>query len=173
MINPPLPGRIPINKLKIIEQKLERVVQVVDKPLSVFSGSDTRPQKHQPPDPSCFNGIRIQNLKEPDHELSSDNMESDMAKVRTILNDLCGEETSVADLYRIGKKKENNTRTRTLIVKLPNYWQYRTVLASTHKLKDSSDNVFISRELTKIELEQEKSLLKRRYELIQSGQVAK
>ena len=106
LINPPLPGRIPINKLKIIEQKLERVVQVVDKPPSVLSGSDTRPQKHQPPDPSCFNGIRIQNLKEPDHELSSDNMESDMAKVRTILNDLCGEETSVADLYRIGKKKK-------------------------------------------------------------------
>ena len=77
-------------RLKLIEQKLERLVQVVDKPAplpppppppSVLSGSDTRPQKPQPPDPSCFNGIRIQNLKEPDHELSSDNMESDMAKV--------------------------------------------------------------------------------------------
>ena len=82
-----------------------------------------------------------------------------MAKVRTILNDLCGEETSVADLYRTGKKKENVTRPRTLIVKLPNDWQYRKVLASTHKLKNSSDNVFISRELTKVELELEKSLL--------------
>ena len=159
-------------RLKLIEQKLERVVQVVDKPPSVLSGSDTRPQKPQQPDPSCFNGIRIQNLKEPDHELSSDNMESDMAGVRTILNDLCGEEATIADLYRTGNKKENVTRPRTLIVKLPNYWQYRKVLARTHKLKDSSDNVFISHELTKIELELEKSLLKCRYELIQSGQVA-
>ena len=89
------------------------------------------------------------------------------------MNDPCGEEISVADLYRTGKKKENITRPRTLIVKLPNYWQYRKVLASTHKLKDSSDNGFISRELTKIELELEKKLLKCRYELIQSGQVAK
>ena len=58
--------------------------------------------------------------------------------------------------------------------RLSKYWLHsRKVLASTHKLKDSSDNVFISRELTKIELELEKNLLKCRYELIQSGQVAK
>ena len=29
-----------------------------------------------------------------------------MAKVRSVLNDLCGEEIIVADLYRTGKKKK-------------------------------------------------------------------
>ena len=71
---------------------------------------------------------------------------------------------SIGDVIRLGRYDEN--KTRTILLKVPNAYQRRMTLLSARKLKNSSQPFFLSRQLTKEEVDQENLALVRRRQVI-------
>ena len=65
--------------------------------------------------------------------------------------------------------KPNSGKSRSVIVKLNSVWSARKLLSKAYKLKDYSSAVFLSKSLSKTGQELERTLLKERFELNESG----
>ena len=78
-------------------------------------------------------------------------------------------EAIINDCARVGKFVENSPTHRKLIVRFNSVWHVRKIIANAHKLKDNPDKIFISPDLSDNDRIIEKNLLKKRWELIQSG----
>ena len=75
--------------------------------------------------------------------------------------------TEINDIIRLGINDEN--KTRTIQIKIPNPWQQRNILLSARELKTFDTPIFLSRQLTCEEAVMENKALKRRRKLIQEG----
>ena len=76
----------------------------------------------------------------------------------------CGiEKIMVEDVFRLGKFDEAAQRTRPIVVKFTNPWNYRLLLMSDQKLK--VQNNFVRAFLSKDDWEKEKKLLGYRFKL--------
>ena len=117
----------------------------------------------------CKTGIRIQNVPEIASQNSAQRLQHDMKYVIAILKHTIGEEPTISDCLRIGKNDE--TKRRGIIKKLPNIWTTRKILANSHHMKDypADYRAFISRELTHEERIIERNLLNKRRDLIENG----
>ena len=76
---------------------------------------------------------------------------------------------STADSFRMGRYKTENERPRSLVVTLTSVWDKNKIIQNSHLLKTYKNKIFISSELTSTERIVERKLLKKRWELIQSG----
>ena len=65
--------------------------------------------------------------------------------------------------------KPNSGKSRTIIIKLNSAWSARMLFSKAYKLKDYSSAVFLSKSLTKTGQELERTLLKKRFKLSESG----
>lgn len=89
--------------------------------------------------------------------------------VNKIFQHIGVETVQIKDLFRAGKYVSGNSRPRPLIVTLNSVWDCRKTLLNSFKLKGFETPIFISKSLSADELSLEKNLLRKRYELIQSG----
>ena len=67
----------------------------------------------------------------------------------------------VEDVFRLGKFDEAAQRTRPIVVKLTNQWNYRLFLMSNQKL--TAQNIFVKAFLSKADWEKEKKLIDYRF----------
>ena len=97
-------------------------------------------------------------------------LEHDQNEVRNILQHL-GEysDVNIENVFRLGKVGTTRNRPRMVIERFRNPYLASICFAKGYKLRDYGGNVFIYKSLSPDEIELEKKLLKRRYELIQSG----
>ena len=113
-----------------------------------------------------FDGIRIRGLQENDAESARERNERDMSGVKAMLNFL-EIDCEITELRRIGQQQVN--RNRTLAFKVANKWHRNLILLSVAKLKNYSQQLFVSRELNATEAKLEMEILKRRKEIIENG----
>ena len=114
--------------------------------------------------------IRIQNLPEPTDNTQLKRMESDENLVSDVLKHLNEwDRHNVSSVKRLRQFKSTNTRPRSVLVKFSNEWTASKVLKKAQLLKEFRTPVFVSKSLTSDELALEKLILKKRWELINSG----
>ena len=113
--------------------------------------------------------IRIQNLPEPTDNTQLKRMESDENLVSDVLKHLNEWDRHNISSKRLGPFKSTNTRPRSVLVKFSNEWTASKVLKKAQLLKEFRTPVFISKSLTSDELALEKLILKKRWELVNSG----
>ena len=110
-----------------------------------------------------MDGIRIRGITESQNPEARNRQEHDYSEVQKILHHL-NIDTNIEDVTRLGKYEVN--KARTILVKIPNPYQRRMILLSARKLQTYGKPVFISRQLSKEEAEQENQALIKRRELL-------
>ena len=75
----------------------------------------------------------------------------------------------ITDSFRLGKYRYDAIRPRLLLVRFKNPVLVRKLLAKSYMLKDYSDRIYLSRELTVDEEEVESRILSERYKLVETG----
>ena len=114
------------------------------------------------------NGVRIRGIEESKNEDPRKRAESDRSEVNAIMSFL-NINTQINDCRRLGTYKVN--KCRPILIKLANSWDKRILLMSLSKLRNYNKKVYISKELTPQEVQIENKLLKRRLELLQTGNI--
>ena len=129
-------------------------------------------------------GLRIRNMPEvkiPDNsdtKAKSEIMIKEREQVENVLQTLNpGCIDKITDVFRMGKYNRNAKFPRTIIVRMSSNWELRKTIANTFKLKgyktETGNSLFVSRELSKGDLLTEKAILQKRYELINTDNIAK
>ena len=77
--------------------------------------------------------IQIKNLHESTGEHQGERIEGELTKTN---------QAAIQDIFRAGKFKQGSPRPRTVIVRLTNAWQYRQILASCHRLKETQFDAY-------------------------------
>ena len=114
--------------------------------------------------------IRTQGIPESSSQITAKRFEDDSKLVTDVLEFIEKDASGcIQDVYRAGKVKPNSGKSRSIIVKLNSVWSARKLLSKAYKLKDYSSAVFLSKSLTKTGQELERTLLKKRFELSESG----
>ena len=108
-------------------------------------------------------GIRVRGIKESDDRDPRKRQEHDLAEIQQVFAHI-EVNCNINDLLRLGPR--NDTKTRTILVKVSNPWQRRLILSSASKLKTYDKPVYLSRELSREEATQENEALQKRRELI-------
>ena len=75
----------------------------------------------------------------------------------------------ITDSFWLVKYRSDATRPRTLLVRFKNPWLVCKLLAKSYILKDYSDRIYLSRELTVDEKKLESRILSERYKLVETG----
>ena len=107
--------------------------------------------------------IRVRGIKESDDRDPRKRQEHDLAEIQQVFAHIelnC----NINNLLRLGPR--NDTKTRTILVKVSNPWQRRLILSSASKLKLYDKPVFLSRELSREEATLENEALQKRRQLI-------
>ena len=156
------------NNLSSLEKKVEKAHHFVENKVNeseVETPENVRKQHSQ----DCSTGIRIQNVPEIASQSSTQRLQHDMKHVMAFLKHTIGEAPSFSNCFRIGKYDE--TKRRSIIVKLSNIWTTRRNMANSHPMKDypADYRATISRELTHEERIIERNLLRKRRDLIGNG----
>ena len=108
-------------------------------------------------------GIRVRGIKESDDRDPRKRQEHDLAEIQQVFAHI-EVNCNINDLLRLGPR--NDTKTRTILVKVSNPWQRRLILSSASKLKTYDKPVYLSRELSREEATIENEALQKRRELI-------
>ena len=127
-------------------------------------------KSNEPPKPSTpiikttntakdFDRIRLRSLQEIDAESARERNEKDRSEVKALLN-LLEIDCEIAELRRVGQQQVN--RNRTLVFKTANNWHRNLILLSVAKLKNYSQQLFVSRDLSATEAKLEMYNLKSR-----------
>ena len=137
------------------------------------SGYPTQPssiasrQKSPPKPAEELDGIRIRGIPESTEEEARLRQEHDLAEFQKVLTHM-DVNASIGDVIRLGRYDE---KIRTILLKVPNAYQRRRILLSARKLKNSPQPIFLSRQLTQEEADQENLALVRRRQLISDKSV--
>ena len=108
-------------------------------------------------------GIRVRGIKESDDRDPRKRQEHDLAEIQQVFAHI-EVNCNINDLLRLGPR--NDTKTRTILVKVSNPRQRRLILSSASKLKTYDKPVYLSRELSREEATLENEALQKRRELI-------
>ena len=100
---------------------------------------------------------------------TNERLEYERNYIQDIFNFMGLSTVSTADSFRMGRYKTENERPRSLVVTLTSVWDKNKIIQNSHLLKTYKNKIFISSELTSTEKIVERKLLKKRWELIQSG----
>lgn len=116
--------------------------------------------------------IRMSGIPESDRNKGND-IEHDSKHVRDVLEKMNEyEPVNIESVKRLGQPSSNSTgtkRPRMILVQFRNEWTANKCLSKGYMLKDHPFPVFIAKSLSKSEIEIEKTVLKKRAELINSG----
>ena len=107
-------------------------------------------------------GTRVRGIKESDDRDPRKRQEHDLAEIQQVFAHI-EVNCNINDLLRLGP--QNDTKTRTILVKVSNSWQRRLILSAS-KLKTYDKPVYLSRELSREEATLENEALQKRRELI-------
>ena len=130
-------------------------------PSSIASG------QNPPPKPAeQLDGIRIRGILESTEKEARLRQDHDLAEFQKVLTHM-GVNASIGDVKRLGRYDEN--KIRTILLNVPNAYQRRMILLSARKLKNSPQPIFLSRQLTKEEADQENLALVRRRQHIRTN----
>jgi len=114
--------------------------------------------------------LRIAGIKEAEEgQKYLDRQQHDIQNVEMILTHINRGNCKITDCFRLGKYKKESKRPRYVLVTFSSVWDRNMVLQSSKLLSNFQAKVFISPALNTQEMEIEKALLKKRYELISSG----
>jgi len=94
--------------------------------------------------------------------------QNDLNKLNEILTFL-GVENDVRDVQRLGKFDQERSAPRKLLVTFSTVWQAIKILNNAKLLKEFSYQVFVAPALSRTDLEIERTILKKRRELINDG----
>ena len=125
-------------------------------------------QKPPPKPAEELDGIRLRGIPESTKKEARLRQEHDLAEVQKVLTHM-EVNASIGDVIRLGRYDEN--KIRTILLKVPNAYQRRMILPSAMKLKNAPQPIFLSRQLTKEEADQENLTLIRRRKLISDKSV--
>ena len=110
------------------------------------------------------NKMVMYNIAESNKEESEDRIKEDKEKCKEIIEGILGvRDSDIQQVIRLGKKQENTSRPRPLLIKLKEEKIKHLVLKRAKKLKDEREEkyrkVFINRDMTPQEMEEEKKLV--------------
>jgi len=86
-----------------------------------------------------------------------------------ILKHIGKQQCKIIDCFRLGKYRKERQRSRSIIITFASVWDRNMVLQSAKNLSTFEEKIFISPALSPVEMEKEKKMLKKRWELINSG----
>ena len=114
--------------------------------------------------------IRVFGVQETTEDLSRiDRKNYDKTHIEKILKHLNKEHIQISDCYRLGKYSKENKHSRTLLVTFSSVWDKDMVLQSANSLATFNQRVFLSPALSDSDRLLERKILKKRWELINSG----
>jgi len=120
--------------------------------------------------PSLKYQIRIRGIDEAPDSLSYiDRQKYEIEQVEKILNHMNKNNCKICDCFRLGKYNKNMHKPRSLLVTFASVWDRNIVIQSASSLSNYSSEIFITPALSPQDMEKEKQILKKRWELIQSG----
>lgn len=112
----------------------------------------------------CFSGVPEVECKD-----KVKRQETDVNHIHAITEFLGLGSPLIREVHRYGKYDNERTSPRMLSVTFQSVWEPGKILAAANKLKSYHHKIFVRRVLSKSEYAIEKQLLKKRWELIQSG----
>ena len=138
---------------------MKELAKTVMETKNLLVKSDSNEKKKQPRvhEASIKDGIRIRRIVESEDRDPRKRQEYDMIKEKEVLDHI-GVEKEISGLIRIVKTQDKN---RTIILKVPNQWKKRTILATAARLKNYHPPVFVSEQLTKGEAKMDNNALMR------------
>jgi len=114
--------------------------------------------------------IRIMGVKEAPSDMNHiDRHAYELNCIQNILAHINETNIHITDCFRMGKFKADSQRPRTLLVTLSSVWDKRKILSKTTLLSNFGPKIFISPALSPSEINIEKRILKKRWELISKG----
>lgn len=111
--------------------------------------------------------VRIIGLKESVNKNFLERYNNDYKAVKDVLSFLELPDMLISDLRRLGKFSPD--RSRPVLVKFSHVWEVRKLISLARNLKNYSLKILIFPELCNQDKQKEKQILKKRYDLIQSG----
>ena len=114
--------------------------------------------------------IRITGVPEAPSDVKfSERQNTERESVINLLNFINVKNCSMTDCFRLGKFNPENKHPRTLLVTFSSVWDRSKILQSCSLLKNYKYTVFVSPELSSKDKIVHKAILKKRWQLIQSG----
>ena len=147
-------------KFKSLQTEVNDIKKTITNLKVSFEQKSSEPTEPSPPiikttkTAKEFHGIRIRGLRERDAQSAREKNEKKISEVKAMLNFL-EIDCEITELRRIGPQQVN--RNRTLVFKAAKKWHRNLILLSVTKLKNYSQQLFVSRELnaTKAKLQME------------------
>ena len=154
-----------------IRSQLESVQSEVKKQFTTFAEKvKEKPTKATTtPKKENYDGIRLRGIPERNGSSARERLEKDLDEVQKIVNFL-EIDCMIEDAKRVGNYDQS--KTRTLVVKLVNEHHRRLTLLSVRKLASYTKEVYMSKELNPDEQKLENNALKLRRHLIQNETVS-
>ena len=130
------------------------------------TSSENKPNKN----PLLKFQLRISGIKENSENTNYiERQKSDLVYINKILKHLNKENCKVTDCFRLGKFDHANTRPRTVLVTFSSVWDRNMILQSAKLLSSFSDKIYISPALCPSDMQIERNILKKRWQLLQNG----
>lgn len=159
------------DKLANLENKVDASLARADKiscePPSSYVKKDLTPSSKS--NPELKYQILISGMPEAECPDKLQRIERDANLVHDMTNFLSLNKPPIREVHRVGKFNNNSQRTRHLIVTFQSVWEVNKILAAASNLKNYKHKIFVRRVLTEAERTIEKKILRKRWELIQSG----
>jgi len=162
------------SKISILEKKINELGNKTTVNTEVYEGSTVvNPKKDETAirtkNPQLKFQIRISGVKEADEGTNYIERQTyEINFVKKILKHM-KKEFPITDCFRLGKYKAGQSKPRSLLVTFSSVWDRNLVLQNANSLSTFEHTVFLSPALSPEEIKIEKQILKKRYDLIQSG----
>jgi len=114
--------------------------------------------------------LRLSGVPEMSSDLSYvERQTSEHNYVLKVLDYLEKRNCKITDCYRLGKFNKDRKRPRSLLLTFSSVWDRNMVLQSAKSLSSFKDKIFLSPALSPAELEVEKKILRKRWQLLNEG----
>jgi len=170
-----IPDENEINrKISVLENKINELGNKITVNTEVSKASTVaNPKKDEATirskNPQLKFQIRIAGIKEADEGTNYIERQTyEINFVKKILKHM-KKEFPITDCFRLGKYKAGQSKPRSLLVTFSSVWDRNVVLQNANSLSTFEETVFVSPALSPEEIKIEKQILKKRYDLIQSG----
>jgi len=158
------------NKIESLEKRLESEIKCKNNPTSPITTDASSSHNVKNTDSMVKFRVRLSGLPEPNSDLKfMDRQKEEQAAILNIMKFINLENVPISDSFRIGKYKAENKQPRKILITFSSVWDRRKVVSNAHLLKDYKHQIYISPELTVADKAIEKTLMQKRWELIQSG----
>jgi len=159
-----------ITKIDCLEKRLENEVKCKISPTPPVTNDAATSYNVNNTDCMVKYRVRLSGLPEPSNDLKfMDRQKEEQASILNIMKFINMENVPISDCFRIGKYKEENKLPRRTLITFSSVWDRRKVVSNAYLLKNYNLQVYISPELTVADKAVEKTLMQKRWELIQSG----